>query len=227
MRMLILNNPWIVGIGAGILSGIIVAVVTRWLFSRRDEKEYAQRLKAANKEILYAIRPGVSEGVIPEKPIIKSLIRSTSEKYSVNYRDLYNVQNIADELIKEIMDSSFISAQAKQEFCCKLFPLIEEEKSRKESSSITKEAAIAKRYRFLTVTMLSLMTGMFTILLSGILSLELDPSIFTKYGFVLIVPSFMAVVLAFFISILKRNQQVSLKLRGLKTINDIRKHVKD
>ncbi len=40
-----LDNAWFFGIAGGILSGLIVAFISRSLFSRRDNKEYAQKLQ--------------------------------------------------------------------------------------------------------------------------------------------------------------------------------------
>ena len=115
-----LSNPWFIGIGGGILSGLVVTFITRYLFSRRDNREYAQRIVTANQEILYAVRPGISEGVIPSQDIISSLVNATASKYRLDPKDLYDLNNLADVLIKEVMDSSFLSAASKMEFCEKL-----------------------------------------------------------------------------------------------------------
>lgn len=57
----ILNNAWVVGIGGGILSGLIVTVITRYLFSKKENSEYMQKVSSVNREIIYALRPGISE----------------------------------------------------------------------------------------------------------------------------------------------------------------------
>jgi hypothetical protein len=122
--MELLNNPWIIGIGGGVLSGIFVAIVTRLIFSKRDSREYLQKLRAANQEVIYAIKPGISEGVIPSSDVVIHLISATSRRYDVDRELMYSVNEIASELIKEVMDSSFISASIKQEFCEKLSNLL-------------------------------------------------------------------------------------------------------
>jgi len=75
--MQILNNPWVIGIGGGVISGFVVMLITRHLFSRRDNREYNQRVVTANQEVIYAIRPGISEGVIPSQNVVASLIDAT------------------------------------------------------------------------------------------------------------------------------------------------------
>ncbi len=52
----LLNNGWVIGIGGGILSGLIVTWLTRTLFSKKDLRELAANISSANREILYAIK---------------------------------------------------------------------------------------------------------------------------------------------------------------------------
>lgn len=158
----IFSNPWIVGIGGGVLSGFIVAYISRLIFSKRDNREYAQKISQANHEVLYAVRPGISEGVIPTNGILRSLTEATARKYSVDVSDMHDLNDVSSELIKEVMDSSFISASAKQEFCEKL-TAIKEEGAVPEKAEIEKEYNISARYRrqlvMVTSSIVAVLTG--------------------------------------------------------------------
>lgn len=121
-----LNNPWVIGIGGGILSGIIVTFITRFLFNRRDSREYFQRVGIANREVIYALRPGITQGIIPTDDAFAALINATARKYGMEKGDLYSSRQIAEELIKEILDSSFISSETKNKYCNSLSGLIRE-----------------------------------------------------------------------------------------------------
>lgn len=157
------NNPWVVGIAGGILSGLVVAWITRKIFSKRDNREYFQKVHAANQEVLYAIRPGISEEKIPTVEVIKHLISATARKYSVESSSMLTLSEISSELIKEVMDSSFISAQTKQDFCERLSALTEQVlASRTESLSVKSEAEISSRYRRQLVGVMAAMTGVMT-----------------------------------------------------------------
>jgi len=83
-----LNNPWVVGIGGSVLGGLLVTVVSRALLSRRDRREYVQRLLSANREVIYAIRPGISEEHIADRRVVELLISATARKYTVDKADL-------------------------------------------------------------------------------------------------------------------------------------------
>src|SRR5690554_6004366 len=98
------TNSWTIGIGGGIISGLIVFLVTSKIFSRRENKEYLQKIRIANNELLYAIRPLVVEQKLPTLDILNSILVSTAKKYNVQINDLYNKDAIADDLTKEVMD---------------------------------------------------------------------------------------------------------------------------
>ena len=112
-----LSNPWFVGIVTGLLSGVLVFFITRWMFSDPSKREYRQKIFLANQEVVYAIRQGIPEGEVASAAVIKSLIKSTSRKYGLAESELYTVSEISQDLIKEVMDSSFISAKTKQLYC--------------------------------------------------------------------------------------------------------------
>ncbi|MFI4911397.1 MAG: hypothetical protein ACIAQZ_06995 [Sedimentisphaeraceae bacterium JB056] len=167
--MSFISNPWFIGVGGGILSGFFVTVVTRYLFSRRDNREYLQRVVTANQEVLYAVRPGISEGVIPSQAVLESLVKATGQKYAVDHRDLNQASDLADVLTKEVMDSSFLSASAKAEFCERLSNLepksvktLPEQELPSQPKSVSEIAEYRKRMVHTMSVMLGIMTAMMT-----------------------------------------------------------------
>jgi len=120
----LLNNTWIAGIGTGVLSGALVTWVTNRLISKRDEKELARSIEIANREILYALRTEVSEEQVPALEVVEALINATARRHKLEARHLLRPKQIAEELIKEIMDSSFISSLTKKSFCASLKSLM-------------------------------------------------------------------------------------------------------
>ncbi|KLV05124.1 hypothetical protein ABT56_13110 [Photobacterium aquae] len=163
----ILNNSWVVGIGGGILSGLIVTLITRYFFSKKDNKEYAQKISSVNREVVYALRPGISEGHIPDAEVLDSLINATARKYRVERKDAYRAQQIAEELIKEIMDSSFISSETKKSYCNTLAHLVALRSSDKQVSLESIERnAIESDYRQKQSERMSLVLGMTTTILT-------------------------------------------------------------
>jgi len=159
----LLGNQWFVGISGGLLSGFIVAVISRLILSRGHEKAYVQQVGTANREVLYAIRPEIPEEVLPKNDVLKNLIEATARKYDVNKNDMYNLTDISNELIKEVMDSSFISSPLKREFCEKLSQ-IKEEPTLQEKEKVTVDARYQRFiiYRMRIVAMLSITVAILT-----------------------------------------------------------------
>lgn len=112
----ILNNPWVTGIGGGIISSLIVFFVTKYLFSKKENKEYQQKIKTANNEILYSIRPLVIEKKLPTEDIISAIKISIAKKYGIKQDDLYTDFSLYNDLVMEIMENSFLSSEQKLEF---------------------------------------------------------------------------------------------------------------
>ncbi len=156
-----LTNEWVVGIGGGVLSGLIVTLLTRYIFTKRDNREYYRKLDLVNKEILYALRPGISEGAMPNEAILKALIIATSRKYKVNSQDVFQPKQIAEELIKEIMDSSFISFESKSTYCATLSHLVGETKPKSEAEEIEVKR-LNKHYQIKQNQQTSMVLGLFT-----------------------------------------------------------------
>lgn len=110
------SNPWVIGIGGGLVSGVVVTSFSRLVLIRGQNRDYRQKVRTANTEIMHALRPSISEQALPPLEILDAVIAATAAKYSVQATDLYSRDTLANDLIKEIMDSGFLSAQQKLNF---------------------------------------------------------------------------------------------------------------
>lgn len=131
-----------------------------------------------NREVIYAIRPGISEGYIATPEVVDALISATVRKYGVDKKDAYGSDEVAQELIKEVMDSSFISAKTKEEYCGSLANLsrlkIATEKT-PEYTVVAVEREIRstssyEAYRSIMIQMMSMMMGLLAALMTIILA---------------------------------------------------------
>lgn len=112
-----LANHWVIGIGGGLITGLVVMLIIRQLVSGRERREYQQRVANANSEIISAIRPAITEKVIPSGAMLDALFSATARKHAVNSSDLLPKVGFANELMKEVIDNSFLSSPQKVEFC--------------------------------------------------------------------------------------------------------------
>ena len=157
----VLNNPWVVGIVGGLLSGLAVTFISRYLFAKKGDREYLRKVDQVNQEVVYALRPGISEGHMPNEEVLDSLINSTARKYRVNRDDVFRPKQIAEELIKEIMDSSFISSETKTQYCELLAHLVSTQTPSADIDAIQLEVKAAEsEYRSRVASRMSAVLGM-------------------------------------------------------------------
>lgn len=115
------SNNWVVSI----LTGIIVYVLTKLWETIKEKKWYLNTLKIANGEVFNTIKLMIPESELPTSKILFSLHRATAKKHSVKQEDMDELPIIIDGLIKEILDSSFLSYHDKTNYTNKLLALSE------------------------------------------------------------------------------------------------------
>ena len=157
-----LGNPWFVGIVGSIPSGFLVNWLTGLVLGKRENREYLQKVNGANRDIVYALRPGISEGTIPTAGVLSSLISATARRYGVETSDIYNPVQIGEELVKEVMDSSFISSAQKAEYCERLATLGGSSRNAINEPEKTIEPRSVAEYSQRSISLVSTMVGVMT-----------------------------------------------------------------
>ncbi len=204
-----LSNPWIVGIGGGIISGFIVTLITRYLYGRKEQREYKQRVETANNEIIYTLRPTIAEKTIPAPEILDALFTATARRYRVNISDLLSKDELVSELMKEIMDNSFLSSNQKVEFCS----LLSKMKTQIPEKKPSKVIIIKEREAFDPSFTLGLSTAIMAMMISMLMFLKdksflLGGGVFERYFTILIVLITTPVMSFLLIDILKKFLQI-------------------
>jgi|SRR5208337_152542 len=220
-----LTDPWIIGIGGGIISGFVVFFVTSYIFSKRDNQAYIRNLHEAKMEVLYAIRPSISEENFPNREVLDSLITATMSKYGIEKKDYYTFEELAGDLIKEVMDSSFISAKVKKIYCEELIKIknqvtpesIPPERIPQEPN-IPIETTDSKVYSFndkqRTLTAFSLLLGILGAIMTVMITLT-NSVLFpdgTRSTFIILIPTLMILVLVTITSFFSTRSVFSARL---------------
>jgi hypothetical protein len=173
--MNLLNNPWVVGIGTGILSGLLVTWILSLFISKKKDREHQQQISSANRDVIYSVRAGIPENSIPSREVFDALIHSTARRYDLEPSELYQPKELSEELIKEVMDSSFLSAAKKVEYCSALIPLGEADTSLIERNRATEETHSAhlqaqRRKMSQLENALAVLAGLLSAVLAGTLT---------------------------------------------------------
>lgn len=175
-----LQNPWVCGIGGGIISGIIVFYITKWLMGKKDNSMYLRQIQSANTEVISILKPYIADNGLPNEKIMSAIIASTARKYGVEINELYKIKVFCEELIKEIVENVYVSSEKKKEYTDQLADYINniliDGKKEMEVVSETKEAVARKdigdRYRTLLSATLALMSMFFTIFASLLMAVK-------------------------------------------------------
>lgn len=182
-----LQNSWVIGIGGGIISGIIVYFITNWLYKRKDNSRYLEQISRANLDIVQTLKPYVAERGLPDKGIVDAIIVSTARKYKVKSDELYSIRVICEELIREIVENVYVPAEKKEEYANQLqlyLYKLDSENSKeflvseieKEIKNLTvfKESNYRRKTAAMVSTMLSAFATMTTILISFVAFVDTD-----------------------------------------------------
>lgn len=217
------NDPWVIGIGGGILSGLIVTGVSRWLFSGRDRRELSAKITSANREVVYSIRQGIPEDRVPTREIVEALISSTARKYSIPPTELNQPEEVAADLVKEVMDSSFISAEKKEQYCASLLSKLVAQHSGMEAidhRNLSALRTIANKQRANITWMMSATLGMAAAGMSiGLAFFGRDSAApYDMSGIVILLPSVVVLSAAIMALLLSRLERYRRRARDADTM---------
>lgn len=105
----IITNNWFIGITSSIISTLLYYIFTS-IIAKMLKKE---NIAKANNEILTVLKPYIIDIGFPEIEIVSSLIEATARKYKIQSSQMYTIENLCDELIKEITESIYITSEKK------------------------------------------------------------------------------------------------------------------
>lgn len=124
----LIANPWIVGIGGGVISSLIVFFITKFFLSKKENKEYEQKVRLATNEVVYAVRPLVIYKAIPANDVLAALRSAIAVKYGVKVSDVIGIKQLVSILVLEILSNSFLNSNQKNEYCNLLMTMKDEPK---------------------------------------------------------------------------------------------------
>lgn len=205
----IFSNEWFTGIVCGIISGVVVYWITTRVYSRKQDKEYHQRVKAANNEILYTIRPLIVNRTLPSGSVWLSLIQATSRKYQVGVDDLYTVRSMRNDLVKEVLDNPFLDTKQKGEYTNLLESFNITFHKEDVSEDVAKEVEKAKKRYQARADLYSWAMSLIAGVVAGIASKY--QYFFEKHGTIVMILSILFVVLSlaiYFINTWHSNNEV-------------------
>ena len=144
-----LQNEWVIGIGTGTISGIILLYVSQWLVNKAGSAEYIEKIKNANKEVIAIITPYVADMGLPEEQVFDATINSIARKYNIHRSEMYSIEFYCEELIGNIIRDDYISNSQKEKYTKELAQYIKNiiNKEGNDKDTMYQEMFIKQVYR--------------------------------------------------------------------------------
>lgn len=187
----LIANPWFVGIGGGVISSLIVFFITKFILSKKENKEYEQKVRLATNEVVYAVRPLVIDKAIPANDILAALRSAIAVKYGVKVSDVIGIKQLVCILVLEILSNSFLNSSQKNEYC-NLLMTMKDEPKQTSSNDVHKRKSERNLYISMLLSLLSFSVVLGTVLASKEKNVE-NVEVY-KQGFFLIIPALMFIL---------------------------------
>lgn len=187
----LIANPWIVGIGGGVISSLIAFFITKFFLSKKENKEYEQKVRLATNDVVYAVRPLVIDKAIPANDVLAALRSAIAVKYGVKVSDVIGIKQLVSILVLEILSNSFLNSSQKNEYC-NLLMTMKDEPKQTPSNDVHKR----KSERNLYISMMLSLFCFSAVLGSVLASKEKNVEIVEVYkqGFFLIISALMFIL---------------------------------
>ena len=141
------NNQWVINIGTGLVVYIVTNIISRIILNKAANKEKQKQIENANKEIIRILKPYVVENNILNKNVINAVIKSISRKFYIPSEDLFSDKEICEELIREILESSYVNNDKKFDYINYLSNIMKEDFKRERELEKIQNVFLQYRYQ--------------------------------------------------------------------------------
>jgi len=158
----IINNTWFVGIGGGIISGIIVFYISKYILEKRSKSEYLKNIREANEFVKDYIRSYVVEIELPSSFIIESVKNAVAREMGVDVKEMDSLKNICEDLIKETIGNVYFSTNDKKEYIESIEKYMIENDNNEKFAIPPEE--VEKSFSSKNIEIISILSGLITAL---------------------------------------------------------------
>lgn len=173
-----LKSIWNSEITAGIISGLIVFFVTKFIAKKAGKKEYNQQVKNANSCVINALKPYIADCGLPKKEVFKAIIDSTARKFGVSTEDMFSAEIFCEELIQEIITDVYVPSDKKEDYTKELSEYIDNLRQEKATSIVVEwhptQGIFYDRMKEKFVLLLAMTMGLLCAILSILMPMTTD-----------------------------------------------------
>lgn len=137
------SGPLITEILATLVGSFLIWTVNRIrksILKQAETKAYLKNIESANQEVIVKLIPGINEGYYPSREIIASLLEAESLRHLVKKSEVYSIGQVINELIREVMDSGFLSQEQKNLHTNKLLEISHSSETLSVTDAVTEDS---------------------------------------------------------------------------------------
>lgn len=121
-----LQNNWVFGVCTSLISSAIFYFLTTWLSFKISKRDYSKRIEAANSKVILILKSYLVNNSLPTLNVINAIIASVSREFGVKPIDLYSISIICEELIRQIIENTYISSEIKNNYIKNLMEVLDD-----------------------------------------------------------------------------------------------------
>jgi hypothetical protein len=110
----------------------VISIIVFYLMIRqpykvtKDEFKRKEIIQTANEALIESLTPYVAENGLPDIEVMDMLLISTARKFRLEYTELYSIRMIAEELVRLVLESPFVSSDNKELYSEELRQFLED-----------------------------------------------------------------------------------------------------
>ncbi|MGE1163211.1 hypothetical protein ACQJ0Y_07880 [Peribacillus simplex] len=128
-----------VSFAQNLFTGLIIFFIGNIFTKIKAKKDYIIALKQANSKVFYMLRRLISEQELPNKEILLAMHNSIARDLKVMPEDMDSYDVISENLVKEIMDTDFLSHDEKLKYSSKALTIKQQIKEHSILNSVEKQ----------------------------------------------------------------------------------------
>lgn len=109
----ILANSIIIGWVAPIVTGVLLAIIVKFILERNKSKELLLRIEKANENYTNAIRPFIIQKIPINKALIGDIKKAIVKKYALKETMIYSEEELKSKILLDVADTRFLTEESK------------------------------------------------------------------------------------------------------------------
>ena len=110
----LINNPWVISLVSGLITGMLGYAFTMAASMRRRARHRKTAVKNGNAQIIDDLQTFSKSGDVPKPEVIEALIEATAMAYEIPKESLFTIGQVYQAFAKRALEDSDITPESKR-----------------------------------------------------------------------------------------------------------------